>query len=485
MPSSIRRVALAATAATIAVIAPAAALGADYLYYSGTGGGGFIGRVNQDGTGNNQSFITPMVSGAGNIAASSTSLFWSRPANFVGHSALDGSDVNFNWLDATGPLSPAVAVNSRYVFFAWGAGGGAGTQYIGRANLDGTGSTPTWVALPGMAGAWWLAADESYVYWLDGGTATSIGRMAMDGTGANATFITGLTNARSIAVTPTNIYWTDDVGATTSIGRANLDGTGVNTSLITGLTDGVRSITVSNGKIFWATFTGGNSTISSANVDGTGVNASFLTGLPPSIYGVTTQYAGGSSALTVTRSGAGAGTVSSSPAGIDCGSTCTAQFTAGTSVTLTAAAAPGSNFTGWGGACAGSATTCTVSMTEARSVNAEFSQAPITVLFARAGKAGPGIVRVSVPSAGRLAMTGTRGAAKATVCRAVANPTAAGKVTLRCTPNSATAALLRTRSVKVALALTFTPTGGTAVRTTGSLTFRKRGGAQHRTVVTG
>lgn len=44
----------------------------------------------------------------------------------------------------------------------------------------------------------------------------------------------------------------------------------------------------------------------------------------------------------------------------------------GTSVTLTAAAATGSRFTRWSGACAGTATTCTVSMTLARSVTATF-----------------------------------------------------------------------------------------------------------------
>jgi uncharacterized repeat protein (TIGR02543 family) len=70
----------------------------------------------------------------------------------------------------------------------------------------------------------------------------------------------------------------------------------------------------------------------------------------------------------------GSGTVISSPSGINCGSTCSASYASGTSVTLTATAASGYSFSGWGGACSGTSATCTVSMTAARSVNATFSQ---------------------------------------------------------------------------------------------------------------
>ena len=78
--------------------------------------------------------------------------------------------------------------------------------------------------------------------------------------------------------------------------------------------------------------------------------------------------------LTVTKSGAGAGTVTSTPAGINCGNTCSAAFASGTSVTLTAAAATGSTFAGWNGACTGTGA-CTVTMTAARAVTATFNAA--------------------------------------------------------------------------------------------------------------
>lgn len=75
--------------------------------------------------------------------------------------------------------------------------------------------------------------------------------------------------------------------------------------------------------------------------------------------------------LAVSKSGAGSGTVASSPAGIDCGSTCSASFTTGAIVTLTATAAPASLFTGWSGACAGTAT-CSVTMSATKAVTANF-----------------------------------------------------------------------------------------------------------------
>ena len=83
-----------------------------------------------------------------------------------------------------------------------------------------------------------------------------------------------------------------------------------------------------------------------------------------------------SSTLTVSRAGEGAGAVTSSPEGIHCGATCAADFEDGTSVTLTATPSSGSTFAGWSGACAGTATTCTLSMDGDRQVTATFSQAP-------------------------------------------------------------------------------------------------------------
>lgn len=77
--------------------------------------------------------------------------------------------------------------------------------------------------------------------------------------------------------------------------------------------------------------------------------------------------------LTLKRAGSGKGTVTSSPAGINCGPTCAASFFKPQTVTLTEHPASGSKFAGWSGACTGKTTTCKVKMTKARAVTATFS----------------------------------------------------------------------------------------------------------------
>jgi hypothetical protein len=78
--------------------------------------------------------------------------------------------------------------------------------------------------------------------------------------------------------------------------------------------------------------------------------------------------------LVVARSGAGSGSVTSQPAGIVCGVTCSADFPAGTQVTLTASADPGSAFAGWVGPCAGTGP-CSLTLNAATSVTARFAKA--------------------------------------------------------------------------------------------------------------
>jgi Tol biopolymer transport system component len=77
--------------------------------------------------------------------------------------------------------------------------------------------------------------------------------------------------------------------------------------------------------------------------------------------------------LTVSKTGAGSGTVTSNPTGIDCGATCSASFDPNTSVNLTATAAIDSTFTGWNGSACSGTGTCTVTMDATKSVTASFS----------------------------------------------------------------------------------------------------------------
>ena len=86
---------------------------------------------------------------------------------------------------------------------------------------------------------------------------------------------------------------------------------------------------------------------------------------------------------TLSVSKVGSGTVTSSPAGVNCGADCSEAYAPGTSVTLSQTPAAGSTFAGWSGACTGTGS-CVVSMTQARSVTATFN-AGYTLTVAKAG----------------------------------------------------------------------------------------------------
>jgi microcystin-dependent protein len=89
--------------------------------------------------------------------------------------------------------------------------------------------------------------------------------------------------------------------------------------------------------------------------------------------------------LQVLITGSGKGTVTSTPAGIDCGNfpgapmACSQTLSQGSTITLTATAQSGSQFAGWsGGGCSGTATTCVVSISQAQMVTATFNAIQLT-----------------------------------------------------------------------------------------------------------
>src|SRR5437870_8288782 len=165
------------------------------------------------------------------------------------------------------------------------------------------------------------------------------------------------------------------------------------------------SLTVSGGAPTITSFTptsgpvGTSVTISGTNFTGAmtvtfnGVSASFTvtsattiqatvpTGATTGPLSVTTPGGTGTSAnvftvivtLTVTKVGTGSGIVTSSPAGINCGATCSGSYSSGTVVTLIATPAFDSMFAAWSGCDAVSGTTCTVTMGGARAVTASFT----------------------------------------------------------------------------------------------------------------
>src|SRR5581483_7447360 len=201
---------------------------------------------------------------------------------------------------------------------------------------------------------------------------------------------------------------------------------------------------------------------------------------------VTATFTGGTTgtgfALTVSVSGTG----SVSGGGVSCGNgavLCSVNETPNASIVLTATPTVGSTFLGWGGACAGTATTCTVIMTAARSVTATFSSA---------GGGGGGAtlqLSVAVTGSGMVSGGGISCGNGNSTCRAslnsgstvtlVATPTAGA--TFRgwggsCNGASSTCTLTLTGSSSVTATFSTAPPGTVTITVNGRGTILTRAG---------
>ncbi|MFL5898199.1 MAG: IPT/TIG domain-containing protein, partial [Solirubrobacterales bacterium] len=192
--------------------------------------------------------------------------------------------------------------------------------------------------------------------------------------------------------------------------------------------------------------------------------------------------------LTVKRIGTGTGTVTSSPAGLDCRSACgPGSFNKGSSVTLAATPASGSSFAGWsGGGCSGTGS-CVVAMNADTVVTAIFSAdavAPtcantpslcppdskvlVTLVTAKA-KGEVVLLKVTVPRSGALTATGKG------IVKTKGTATAPGTVTLRLKlTGSGRKQLQRKGKLKVNVKIVFTPTGGSPGTSTKTVTFKAK-----------
>jgi hypothetical protein len=123
--------------------------------------------------------------------------------------------------------------------------------------------------------------------------------------------------------------------------------------------------------------------------------------------------------LTVTRSGTGAGSVSSAAPGIGCPSDCEAEFEEGSEVTLTPKAASGSKFDKWTGCDKVTGTACEVTMSAAKAVDASFVVAPPTVVNMPEEAVG----QTSASLAGKVNDNGVAGGAQCSFQVALASDT--------------------------------------------------------------
>jgi hypothetical protein len=106
--------------------------------------------------------------------------------------------------------------------------------------------------------------------------------------------------------------------------------------------------------------------------------------------------------LAVTKAGTGAGSVASSPDGINCGTTCSDTYPASSPVTLTATPSSGSTFSGWsGGGCSGT-DSCTLLGNVSMTVTATFAPAEAIAVSSVAPNQGArgAVVPVTITGSG-------------------------------------------------------------------------------------
>jgi streptogramin lyase len=233
---------------------------------------------------------------------------------------------------------------------------GFGSDFVGHIAPPGA-AVPTTDQLPTGDGPLGITVGPDGNLWIADQLSSQITRVTPDGTVTNFPTFTPNRQPFGIAAGPDGRIWfTEAGGEPTHIGVMTTDGamTAADEFAIPTANANPLFITAGPDNRMWFTESNGNKV---------GAITTGVTAPPPSGF-----------LLTAARAGSGAGTITSQPAGIACGATCTANYAAGTAVTLTATATGASSFRGWSGDCSG-ASTCTVSMTQARTVTATFDVA--------------------------------------------------------------------------------------------------------------
>lgn len=145
---------------------------------------------------------------------------------------------------------------------------------VGRANLDGSGATNSFISAPGISCG--VAADLNHVYWAAGEAAPGqIGRSDPFGGAIDNAFITPTNSFNcGVAVNADSIFFNNH--AIPSIGRANLDGGGVEQTFVLTGGNNTQHPAVNSTHLFWTnknSNTVGRATLAGGNIESTLLSA--------------------------------------------------------------------------------------------------------------------------------------------------------------------------------------------------------------------
>jgi uncharacterized repeat protein (TIGR02543 family) len=368
-----------------------------------------------------QSYIAPGgTSAPTGVVVVGQFIYWADNG-FIGRATITGAQPQTGWQWYQTPSGQNTSIWSDGAYIYWGD-----ANSIGRIGLDGSGANVNFVSNAQVAGAvaspTSITSDGQRIYWINTGASQISSATVGTGLQVTPTYLALPSPSVGLTETGTSFFWTAQSGG--SIGAANLTpavtaatfintsnnptdvaasrwaltvakaGTGAATSTVTaagstatqnGLSCGqictndfpdMATVTLTEtaapGFVFagWAgACTGTAKTCTVTMNQSQNVQATFN----PAV----TNYV-----LTLTRKGTGAGSIVSSPVGLNCGTVCAAPFAKNTKVTLTAVEGPLADFVGWSGACSGfkAQSVCTVTMSQARAASATFNPAPVLTL---------------------------------------------------------------------------------------------------------
>jgi hypothetical protein len=254
-----RRLALITVAGVLGLGAFEAAAAQAYVYWA-ENTGGEIARADNDGSAINDSFIA--ASTPGPIAVDSTHVYWGNAG--IGRANLNGTDAEPSWIPDPGGTVTSIATDGTYIYWT------DGTDYIGRALLDGSDPTPDFInaheavdSLTIASGTIFFASGHDIYTVPAGGSVPSVHFLTVPGTAD--------TLVEALATADGYLYWSADaLSSGGAIGATETNDPSVNPNLVSS-SSFIGGIATDGTYLYWsevAALSGGPGEIYRATLDG-------------------------------------------------------------------------------------------------------------------------------------------------------------------------------------------------------------------------
>jgi hypothetical protein len=165
----------------------------------------------------------------------------------------------------------SVVSDGTYLYYGY-----ENTQKIGRMNMDGSNANDSWVTFSGVTGLYaaWMTISNGVLYFGGGANATAkvLGSVPTSG-GTPTVLYTDSTAIAGITTDGTYLYWVHFTSG--NLSRSLLDGSGVTVNYVTGLGTNVWDVEYWNGYLYVSA----NTNIAKVKADGTGLQATYITGM--------------------------------------------------------------------------------------------------------------------------------------------------------------------------------------------------------------